>query len=200
MDTIKSLINKKVILGLFGLVIAVEIVWALWTLFRPQTSSVVPVLNQQQVSPQVPTIIKLDTQTPQVKTGAKFAVSIQMSSDKKTDGADIIIKFDPALLGVEVIGQKEKLPVILGSLYDDYPVNKLDAKSGEIVVSGISTTQGGVLGNGLFGSIVFSAKKPGQTKIAVDFTKSSTTDSNVLQSGTGEDILSAVENLEVTIE
>lgn len=199
MDTIKSLINKKVILGLFGLVIAVEIVWALWTLFRPQTSSVVPVLNQQQVS-EVPTVIKLDTQTPQVKTGAKFTVSIQMSSDKKTDGADIIIKFDPALLGVELIGQKEKLPVILGGLYDDYPVNKLDAKSGEIIVSGISTTQGGVLGNGLFGSIVFSAKKPGQTKIAVDFTKSSTTDSNVLQSGTGEDILSAVENLEVKIE
>lgn len=197
MDKIKSLITKKIILGLFGFIIVAELIWAGWTLFKPQPGQIIPIINQQ--IPETPTIIKLDTQTPQVKVGGKFTVSIQLSSDKNTDGSDIIIKFDPNLLGVEPVGT-QKLPVILGSLYQDYPVNTLDAKTGEIVISGISTAQGGVLGNGLLGSIVFTAKKPGEARIAIDFTKGSTTDSNVLQTGTGEDILSAVEDLNINIQ
>lgn len=205
MDKIKSLINelapsfggKKIILGIFGFIIVGELVWAGWTLFKPVTPQVaIPIINQQM--PETPTVIKLDSQTPQVKVGDKFTVSIQLLSDKNTDGADIIIRFDPALLGVEVVGSK-KLPVILGSLFQEYPVNTLEAKTGEIIVSGISTVQGGVLGNGLLGSVVFIAKKTGEAKIYTDFAKGSTTDSNVLQTGTGEDILSAVEDLNITI-
>lgn len=195
MENIKSFITKKVVLGVFVLVIAGELIWAGWTLFKPQSNQAAPVLEAVEVADE-PTVIKLESSDTQVKVGAKLTVSLQMVSNKKTDGADVIINYDPKALSVELVG---KVPVILGDLYNEYPVNAVDPKLGKITVSGISTGESGTLGNGLLGSIVFTAKQAGQTKVSVDFAAGVTTDSNVLQTGTGEDVLSSVENLDITI-
>ncbi|MBI2017821.1 hypothetical protein HYS92_02115 [Candidatus Daviesbacteria bacterium] len=196
MDNIKKLLTKKVILGIFAVVIGIELIWAATVLFKPTSQ---PSLVTNQTVNKQSTTIKLETQTPQVKVGSKFTVSIQMVSDKFTDGADILLSYDPNVLSLDPAG-KEAVPVILGGLYNEYPLNTVDAKLGKVAVSGIATEDSGILANGLFGSMVFTAKVAGNSQISVDFTEGSTKDSNVIETGTGEDILSKVENLEVNIE
>ena len=71
--------------------------------------------------------------------------------------------------------------------------------TGKITVAGITQAQGGVLANGLFGTVVFQAKAAGQAKISLDYTPGSTIDSNVTESETVEDVLDKVENLEINI-
>lgn len=185
-----GLINKKNILMLLGVVIVVEVLWAGWTLYqtnRQISQTVLPPATKSQ-----PTQIELQTDKTSVKVGEKFTVSIYMLSDKSTDGADLIINYDPKLLLAE--------QVILGTLYNEYPKNTIDVKESKVTVSGISTETGGIKPNGLFGSIVFTAKAPGSSGISLEFTPGSTVDTNVIEQGTGEDVLEKVNNLEVQIE
>lgn len=185
-----GLINKKNILMLLGVVIVAEVLWAGWTLYqtnRQISQTVLPPVTKSQ-----PTQIELQTDKTSVKVGEKFTVSIYMLSDKSTDGADLIINYDPKLLLAE--------QVILGTLYNEYPKNTIDVKESKVTISGISTETAGIKPNGLFGSIVFTAKAPGSSGISLEFTPGSTVDTNVIEQGTGEDVLEKVNNLEVNIE
>lgn len=110
----------------------------------------------------------------------------------------MIINFDPDKLSVE--SAPGGVPVVFGVLYNEYPANVLNAKEGRISVSGISTTEGGVLADGLFGAITFRAKSGGVANISLEFTPGSTADTNVTQSGTGKDVLEEVNGVEVNIE
>ena len=193
------ILQRRNIFIALGAVIILEIIWAGFTLFKPATinvatqSSVVPTVKQQLSE------ISLQTPKNQIKVGEKFTVSINISSSKKSDGADLIIKYDPQLLSVETTGLN-KIPVIVGTIYSDYPSNNLDEKVGRITVSGITEQRNGVSTNGLFGSLVFRSKAKGRSKVTLDFTPGSTVDSNIIESGTGKDVLEKVNNLEVNIE
>lgn len=185
----RGLINKKNILILLGVVIVVEVLWAGWTLYQTnrQISQTVP----PPATKAKPTQIELQTDKTSVKVGEKFTVSINMLSDKSTDGTDLIINYDPKLLLAE--------PVNLGTLYNEYPKNTVDVKAGKITVSGISTGMDGIKPNGLFGSIVFSAKAVGQAVISLEFEKGLTVDTNVIEQGTGKDVLESVKNVNIII-
>lgn len=190
-----KILTKRNIFILLSVVILAEVLWAGWSLFKPtpQTSAPPP-----QVIPPKPTVVALETPKREVKVGDKFTVSIKISSDKLSDGSDLIISFDPKLLTVETVGT-EKAPVIVGTLYNDYPLNKLNSTLGKITVSGVVTQKDGVKADGLFGSIVFTAKAAGVTQVSFDFSPGKTSDSNVTETGTGKDVLEKVENLEVNI-
>lgn len=187
-------LNKKVIFGLLGLIIAVEILWAARMVMTSKSPSADITANPMIL---VPTIVSLATSTTQVKVGQDLTVNINMSTDKAADGTDLIIIYDPAVLTL----QNSAKPVVVGTLFSDYPANSADSKAGRITVAGISSATAGVTPNGLFGTINFKVKSvgPGTTKVALDFTPGSSTDSNVTQTGSGVDILEKVENLEIKI-
>ena len=90
-------------------------------------------------------------------------------------------------------------PVAIGKIYNEYPVNELDQKNGLITVSGISSLTGGVIPNGVFGTILFQAKAAGNAKIFLEFTKNSTNDTNLTDSKTSTDVLEEVKNLDLKI-
>lgn len=192
----KKLLTRRNIFIALGLVIVLEIIWAGSTLFK-EAAKPSPTIPAQTVAHK-PTAVSLSTSKTQLKVGEKLTVSINLSSDKKTDGTDLIITFDPKLLSVETVAQS-KSPVIAGNIYSDYPLNSLDQTGGRITVSGITDTPSGVLADGLFGSIVIVGKAPGFTKISLEFSPGSTADSNVTESGTGKDVLEKVSDLEVNI-
>lgn len=196
MDNLKEKIFKKqTIFLLLGLVIIAEIFWASWFLLTPSPAQT-NLINQTVFKK--PTTITLTTPQTEVKVGDKFSVSINISSDKKTDGADLIINYDSSALIVEASGSAQP-PVSLGSLYSDYPINTLNSEMGKITVSGISSIESGILADGLFGSITFTAKKVGPTSISLDFTKGSTVDTNVTGTQEAADILESVNKLEINI-
>lgn len=183
----KTFLNKKVLLTAFALIILAEIIWAGWVFYgmnsqTPKTTTVVP---------EKPTQIELQSDQTTVKVGDQFSVFINVSSTRETDGTDLIITYDPKLLSAS--------PLTLGTLYNDYPVNKIDSALGKITVSGISTGVKGIIPNGLFGTIVFSALSSGQVAVTLDFVPSSTVDTNVIEKDSGKDILEKVTNLNVTI-
>lgn len=188
---INKILSKKLLLGLFGLIILAELIWAGVYVFNMNNQSD----SAPQASSPIITKVELTSDKNQVKIGEEFTVSINIVSDYLTDGVDLIINFDPELLSVETAGE-DKAPVVLGALYQDFPVNKIEA--GKITVSGITDGEG-VLANGLFGSVIFKTKKAGQTSVGLDFQKDNTTDTNVIEKGTGKDILMDVKNVNITI-
>lgn len=186
----RGLINRKNILIILGVIIFAEILWAGWILFKTNAQVGQTIIPPVETKP-LPTEIELQTDKTSVKAGEKFRVLVLISSERSTDGADLIISYDPKLLSAS--------PFVLGTLYNEYPVNKVDEKAGKITVSGISTGTEGVKPEGAFGSVVFSAKASGVATISLDFAPGSTADTNVTEKGTGEDILEAVKNINITI-
>lgn len=185
--------SKKILFIVLGIIILGELVWAGWTLSRSNNATG-PVTKLTFPVKASPTTISLTSEKSTIKTGDKTTVLINLSSTRSTDGTDLIILYDPKVLSVNA-----QNPVTFGKLYDDYPLNKVDLSSGKIMVSGISNKKGGTIANGLFGSVEFTAKAPGKTKIVLDFTPGSTVDSNVIETSTGHDILQGVNNLELNI-
>ncbi len=181
-----NILNKKVLLTIFGIIILAEIIWAGWVFYKGQTPK-----SQQIIRQAKPTEIILRTDREQVKVGDEFSVAIAITSDKETDGADLIINYNSKLLSAS--------PTALTSIYNDYPVNKVDAIVGKITVSGISTGTSGIVPNGLFGTITFKALAPGQAAITLDFVPSSTVDTNVIEKDSGKDVLESVKNLNIVI-
>lgn len=192
--------DKRFIFIILGVIIAAELIWAGWTLSKEWTQSKIapapsPVIRPQRTKVVKPTTISLVADKNQLKKGEKLTVAINISSEIATDGTDLIILYDPKLLSVNA-----QTPVTLGSLYDDFPLNKVDSESGRITISGISNKSGGTVANGLFGTVIFTAKKAGVAKISLDFTAGSTVDSNVIETDSGKDVLEKVNNLEVNIQ
>lgn len=183
-----SIVNRKVLLTVFGIIILAEIIWAGWTFYgtRNQPPKNIPVVVKEK-----PTQIELRADQNTVKVGDQVTVSINIFSTKETDGTDLIISFDPKLLSAS--------PASLTSMYNDYPVNKIDPVLGKITISGISTGASGIVPNGLFGTITFKALSRGQAAISLDFAPGATVDTNVIEKGTGKDILQNVKNINVTI-
>lgn len=173
----------------FGVIIALEVIWAGWSLLKPTIPSSVPA-DVTKTSPQKVSIT-LSSAKAEYKLGEQFEVDINIYSPKYVDGADLIITYDPKMLTAQ--------PATPGTIFSDYPQNTVDASLGRISISGITKQTGGVVPNGEFGKLTFVAKAAGTTKIAFDFTPGQTVETNVVESATDKDILESVNQLELTI-
>lgn len=193
---LKHLLTQRNIFIVFGVAVALEIIWASWTFLKP--AAVSNIGEQQNTPVSQPTVVTLSAAKTSLTAGEKVTVEINVSSNKKTDGTDLIITYDPQLLSVETVGTG-KNPITAGTIYPDYPLNSLDSALGRITISGITGSPGGVLADGLFGVIVFQAQSAGLANINLDFSPGATVDSNVIESGTGKDLLDQVNNLQINI-
>ncbi len=185
-----GLMGKKIIFGILGLIVIAEILWVGKMIYYAQNTNTAP---PPALIKSASTEITLTSSKNEIKVGEEFNVDINILSSATTDGVDLIISFDPALLSITDTVK----PVTTGTIYVDYPFNAME--NGKITVSGISSATSGIIPNGLFGSIAFQAKAVGLAKIAVDFTPNNTKDSNIIESETGQDILEKVTNLELNI-
>ncbi|MFH0937269.1 MAG: cohesin domain-containing protein [Candidatus Daviesbacteria bacterium] len=190
-------INKKIIIGIIAVAVIAEGIWAYRVLLGNQPAPGVSLPTTPAVKIIPTASVTLEAPKTVMKVGEKILVTINISSPKVTDGTDLIIKYDSSL--ISVVPDKSGSPVAVASIYSDYPINSLDEKLGQISVSGISSQQGGVKPEGIFGTITFKAQKAGQAKVSLDFTKGSTIDSNVIEAKTAQDILGTVKNVELNI-
>ncbi|MDO8570132.1 MAG: cohesin domain-containing protein [Candidatus Daviesbacteria bacterium] len=184
------------IFTLLAVAIIAELIWAFRTL-GGNVSTTLPIAITNPAVSTSTTVqngsITLTAPKASFSVGEKIPVSINIDSIKATDGADIIISYDPKLLTVSG-------PVEVEKMYDDYPLNVFDNATGKISVSGISSNPNGKVAKGVLGTVILEAKAPGKTQISVDFIKDSTTDSNIIETKTSKELLGKVGNLEVEIK
>jgi len=117
---------KRLIIFTVAAVIAGEIVWAGWVLTQPAVKvdrKDVPSKAAKDVIKPV-SLAKVSLTTPQktVKVGQTVPVTINISSSKLSDGADLIIYYDSRLLTVVTSG-KPAVPVTAGNVYHEYLFN-----------------------------------------------------------------------------
>ena len=191
---------KRTIFVLVMLIIVGEIAWVGWNIYSSMNKAGIGSINTKDTPNLSENLANLTLKTLKTSAavGEKIPVDVLISSVRASAGTDVVIYYDPKLLSVDM--PNGGTPVTAGLLYSDYPVNRLDAQSNRIDFSGISASQAGTQANGVLGTMNFIAKAPGKAKIWFDFTPGSTSDSNVVESQTSQDILSKVVNLEINIK
>lgn len=188
----KLFAGPKAIFAILGLILVVEVFYAASVLLSPSSSLPQPV--PEEVNEKTSGRISLSSDVQTVKVGETLRVSANIETGGHSiDGADLIVRYDPKILEATPGG------LIKGEILDEYPLLSLDAKSGVISISGISSLRKGYEGSGEFAAILFKAKAPGKTEIEVDFEKGSTTDSNLVENSASKDILDSVDNIEFNI-
>ncbi len=186
----------KILVAVMVLAILGETVWAIMTLTKTNAPAATgtAALNTPRASVVANPVgtANLSFQSePQVVVGKTLEVSINLTTSEPTDGTDVIVKYDPALLQAQTVTP--------GTIYDAYPAQKIDSKTGTITLSAIATGATGFSGNGAFAKVTFKALKAGSTTLSLDYQDGSTTESNVMSTDTGKDILNKVDSLKLTI-
>ncbi|EKD90563.1 MAG: hypothetical protein ACD_30C00112G0004 [uncultured bacterium] len=132
--------------------------------------------------------------------GCVLGVNIELDTQGgQTDGTDVILIFDPTKLSVKTSD------ITNGKIYQDYPGNSVDAQSGKLSISGISSVSEPFTGKGTFATVQFHVLEnapTGATLIRFDFDpndKTKTTDTNVVERGTIADLLSSVTDGNYTV-
>lgn len=189
----------KLIYFIIGFIILAEIIGGIYYLTRPVQNS----RKNQEVSTSDTSTPSTDTSLSVLASGpiaqnTEFTASLELQTKDPTDGTDVIVVYDPAFL--TPMPAAANTIISPGSLYQDYPVNNL-VSPGRINFSAvIKPNTSGFSGKGILGTIRFKALKKGLTNIEIEYTPGSTSDSNIISTQTGSDILQRVENAKILIE
>lgn len=179
-----KLLNARIIFAILGVVIIVEMILLIQTFLSPPAK----ILEVPRPVSEGQIIIHSDKSNMPVGDNAIITVKIS-TGGRTTDGVDLVLHFDPEKLEAKAITK--------GAAYQEYPVESVDNSNGIIRVSGI--TQTGFNGMDVLTQIEFKAKSSGKTTISAEFKPGVTTDSNIIETGSTNDILGAVYNADLII-
>ena len=143
--------------------------------------------------------LSLSPSTLTFNKGCTYTVDIILDTGgAQTDGTDVILKYDPAIFNVNSTLKQ-------GTIYADYPGSNVDSTNGKITMSGLASISSPFTGKGTLGSFTFTVKDTAAstvTQVNFDFdaaNKLKTSDSNVIERGTGTDVLNSVVNGNYTV-
>ncbi len=140
------------------------------------------------------TIVLVD-QNKTYRVGETISIPVRIiTGGHIIQGVDLVIKYDPKFLTAAT-------PALTTSkIMSEYPTNQADPTNKLIRVSGISSVeQVGFNGAGIFGTLNLTAAAKGTTTISVDYSLNSTTDSNMIELATGNDILGLGNSVKINI-
>lgn len=148
--------------------------------------------------------LSFDPLTAGINRGCSVAINVVVDTgtapnNAQTDGTDAIIKYDPAVFSVSVNSIQN------GTIYTDYPGNSVDTAGGKISISGLASVSQAFSGTGVLATLNLTVKNDAPTK-ATDLTfdfdtndPTKTTDSNVVERQTVQDVLRTVNNGQYTV-
>lgn len=130
--------------------------------------------------------------------GCSYSLGIEVDTQgAQTAGTDAILLYDSSRFTATSITS--------GTIYQEYPGNNIDETNNKIIVSGLAAVSKPFAGKGTLATInlaVKDAAPSGATQIKFAFDpndKTNTTDSNVVENGTVQELLSSVVNGNYTI-
>lgn len=187
----------RILFALLILFIIYQIFRAVTTLIQP--SSKVPSADSSTLSSTVPEIA-LSSSKSEYQINEQITVPIKITTlGHPVIGIDLVIKYDPKIL---IATDNASIKAFQkGNVFNEFPISLVDSSEGVIRISGIASTSGkGFNGSGTFGTLVFTGHSTGKTQLTIEFTPKSTTDSNMVDLKSGEDILQRVQNLSLFIK
>lgn len=195
MEEINKLLKiglPKIIFLILGMIIIGEIGFAVWVLTRPVTKvSSTPLPKIEESAGR----LILTAEKKIYKVNDVIKVTIGQAGSKSVRGTDIVIKYDPKVLEA-TSGAFEK-----GTSYKEYSNLLVDSRLGTIQISGFTAVnERAVSGTGVFGTLNFKAKQVLKTQLTLDFTPGLTTDSNIVDAKSNQDILEKGFNLDLEIQ
>lgn len=194
-----NLLNFKIILLLLSITIVIELILGIRLLFTPITpaAKAQPITGGQFIVVPENSIFDRATNTAYYKTGENINLTIKLATNgHNTDGADIILKYDPNILDLS-----SPNAVLKGDLYTEYTPPKIDKNAGTIQLSGLNSVDfDGFNGLGEFATLNLKALKTGTTSLTIEYKQASTTESNIIESGSLKDVLTEVKNLKLVID
>lgn len=187
----KSFFSPKIVFVILGVVVLVELIYAIRALTLPTSPLSTNNINAKK------SVARISLTSPKTsfKIAERIPVSVILNSATHAiGGADLIVHYDPKILEATPAG------IIKGKIFDEYPLIAVDASKGLISISGVSSLKNSFTGTGDFAIINLRGKVAGKTSLTVDFSKGSTTASNLVEVSTSQNILEQVDNLELNIQ
>ena len=117
------------------------------------------------------------------------------TDNTETDSANIIIDYDDTMATItDEDGGTPGIQIATGSAYNNHASYTVDESGDRILMTGfnIATTYNSGAGYGTFGSFTLTPIGAGTANFNIDFTPASTTDSNIAETVTSNDILNDV--------
>lgn len=141
--------------------------------------------------------IALSSPSQKYQLGQTIPVKVKIFTGGRTiQGVDLNLSYDPNLLELTGPAYFQK-----GQIFSEYPITSIDKAKGVVRISGIaSIAQIGYNGVGYFGTLNFTAKNRGTPKVVLEFKPNTTTDTNMIEYGSGQDILDSVNELLLNID
>ena len=186
----KAALIIKIIFVVLIVFIVVEVVLGLRNLKQPVSTQLTASSNTLQSKSGAK--IALVSEKTKYQVGENINVALRIfTGGNSSDGTDVIISYDTSFLEINVSG------INTGNIFGDYPL--ISVSQGKVAVSGIAT--GNVFnGIGVLANLNFKAKQTGKTNLLIDYTSGKTTDSNIIETNSGKDILDQVTNLDLVID
>lgn len=190
-NILSQVLRVRTIFIILGVVIVLEIIFSIRMLTSPistkKVAKIAPISGGQ---------IILTTAQRNYALGETVPVTIRVSTGGHiTDGTDVVLKYDPKILEAPKDNFFTK-----GTIYGDYPPINIDRAKGIVRLSGITIlSKSGFNGVGVLGILNFKASAPGKVNLSLESKKGSTTDSNIIEGKTAQDILSQVDDRQVTV-
>ena len=189
---ITKYLNPKVIFGVLGAIILIEIVFGISTLMKD--SSPTQVTPEQAIVGESLTdgSISLSASSTSIKIGQKVTVSVNISTGgHEVLGGDVILKYNPKLLSLT------NTDIQTGLAFSAYPLVEVDSKEGIIRISGVAEGQN-FKGDFNIANISFTAKAVGVESVTIEYKEGDSRDSNLVSSE-GVDILKKTKDVNIEI-
>lgn len=185
----------KIVITLLIIGVAVKLFLGGFTLFSPSKLTNLNILTPKANSLTDASLSLIPDQA-FYKSGDEVKIDVKLfTGGYTTDSTDLVIKYDS-----EFLAPSEDSFALEGDLYSEYPAMQVDKENGLIGISGITVPGSeSFTGEGNFATIYFTALKDGRTTVSVDFEKGQTADSNVVLTGSTQDILGSVKNADIII-
>lgn len=133
-----------------------------------------------------------------VECDASATIFIETNGAELTDAANVIVHYNPSEIQIQDSNPAAPgVQIGTGSAFENYADNVVDPVSGTIRLTGFTIGRGLNTGAGsaVYGTIRF-ASKPGvdATAMSIEYVAGSTTDSNIAEYLTSDDLLTSVRN------
>lgn len=127
--------------------------------------------------------LSFDPTSKSAAQGEQFNVNINISTgSNQTSGADALITYDSNILTVTSVAN--------GGFYTNFASNPLSGTESKYLISGFETDATSYkTGSGILATVTFTGKNIGTSTVSFDCSGTSKADSNILDSGTADDII-----------